>query len=222
MAVPRMSKEKLINQARTYASLAPLNSSTMESAELQYDLLKSSMLTERPWPFTVALSKEVQVTTKGEDLGYDRKYRIPVDAIGVIAINPNQRYLTNTVSSNYDLVRTGLSPGDDAPISRTTPHGDFFVKSGILHTNVEVSEILYQRDPREKEYSTDFQLSLAWALAKHFAITVSNDGQLAAFCANEAETYHTKAMRGLTRLFPTIPARMLNIWIRVYYGSLYL
>ena len=221
MAQPKLSKEALINQARSYASLAPLNSATMSTAELQYDLLKASMLRERPWPFTVALSKDIQSTTQGEDLGYSLKYRLPTDAIGVIALNPQNRYLP-TSASNHDLLRIGLSPGDDQPIANIQQTGEFFVKDGILHTNVNVTEILYQRDPREKEYTVDFQLSLAWALAKHFAITVSNDGQLAAFCANEAETYHTKAMRGLTRLFPTIPNRILTNWIRVYYGSLYL
>ena len=215
-----LSKEKVINQARHYVSLAPLNSHTMESAEIQYDLIKASMLQERPWPFTIALSRDIQATTQGEDLGYSYKYRLPVDALGVITINPNQRYLVSA-GSNHDRIRIGLAPVDDQPISNLVQEHNYFVKEGILHSNIEVDEILYQKEPKEKDFTVDFMLALSWNLAKFFAISVSNDGQLAAYCANEAETYHAKAMKGLTRMYPSIPARAFTNWVRLYYGSMY-
>ena len=193
MSTPKLSKEALINQARHYASLAPLNSANMASAELQYDLIKASMLNERPWPFTVVISSDIHSTTQGEDLGYSKKYRLPADAVGVVALNPRLRYTPNS-NSNYDLIRIGLVPNDDQPVSNLSDGQDFFVKNGILHANVDVDEILYQRDPKEKDLTVDFTLALAWNMAKYFAITVSNDGSLAAYCANEAETHHAKAV----------------------------
>ena len=221
MAQTRLSKEKVINLARQHASLAALNSSTMQQAEEMYELLKDSMLEERPWPFALGLARGLQATDQGEDLNYRFKYRLPSDAVNVIAINSTKPYGIPSAASNYDLIRIGIAPIDDQPVGTLGSATDFFVKAGLLHTNTEVSDILYVKTPAEKDFSTDFTLALSWALAKYFAITVSNNGELAAYCEREMGRHHTRALRGLNKQFPSIEKKVLYSWLKQYYGALY-
>ena len=218
---PKLSKEAVINLARSHITLPPLSSSAQKTTEDMYELLKSSAINERPWPFCLAISQDVQATDGGENLNYSFKYRIPADAVGVVAINPNQRYLTSATASRTDLIRIGLSPGDDLPLAALPSHSDFYFKAGILYSNVQVTEILYKRDPDEREFSTDFMLSLSWQLARYLSVSVKGRADLAAFCEQEASRYHTRAYRGLTQQFPGIDAKMLNNWVKQYYGRLY-
>ena len=218
---PKLSKEKVVNLARAHISLPPLSSSALRQTEEMYELLKSSMLDERPWPFCIALTSDVQSTTGGENLNFSYKYRIPADAVGVVALNPNQRYRESTRTSNYDLIRTGLTPDDDQPLASLTNSQDFYFKAGILYSNIAVTEILYKRDPDEKEFSTDFMLSLSWQLAKYLSVSSKGRADLAAHCEREAGMYHARALRGLTQQFPSIDQKMLQNWIRQFYGRLY-
>lgn len=217
----KFSKERIINLARQHASLAALNSSTMSQAEDMFELLKNSMLEERPWPFGLALARELQQTDQGEDLNYQYKYRLPQDAVNVIALNPTTNYSVPNSASNYDLIRIGIAPTDDQPIGLLKQSSDFFVKAGILHTNCQVTDIMYVKQPAERDFSVDFTLALSWALAKYFAITVSNNGELAAYCEREMNRHHTRALRGLNKQFPSIEKKVLYSWLKQYYGSLY-
>ena len=221
MAQIKLSKEKVINLARAHITLPPLNAGAQRSTEEMYELLKTSMLEERPWPFCLALTTDIQSTDGGENLNYSFKYRLPADALGVVALNPNERYTLAAAASNYDLLRVGLSPGDDQPLSALTSRQDFYFKAGILYSNVAVNEILYKRDPDEREFSTDFMLSLSWQLAKYLATSAKGRADLAAHCEREASMYHARAYRHLTQQFPGIDEKMLRNWIKQFYGRLY-
>ena len=219
---PKLTKPKIINLARKHISLPPISASQQASVEDMYELIKSSMLNERPWPFTVALARTVQTTTQGEDLGYAYKYRIPTDAIGVIALNPSARTRLSAAASNYDLLRVGLTPGDDQPLADVRQNQDYHLKDGILHTFVPVNDLLYKRDAAEKEFTPDFLLSLSWQLAKYFALNQRGTAQYAQYCQQEADMYHARAYRGIAGNFPSIERKQFLSFLRQFYGSLYL
>ena len=219
---PKLSKERVINLARNHVNLPPLASSSQVQAEEMYELIKASMLEERPWPFCLEITSDLRPTESGQKLNYSYKYKLPTDAVGVVALSPNANYTVGDTLSRYDLIRIGIAPNDDQPPAASTNNLDgFHFKDGILHTNTKVDEVLYKREPAEKEFTTDFMLSLSWSLARYLAITVLGKSDIAAYCKQEADQYHSRAYKGLTRQFPNIDRKMLDSWVRQYYGRLW-
>ena len=218
----KLSKEKIVNLARSHINLPPLATGEQMQVDEMYELLKTSMLEERPWPFTLSITSDIQETKNGENLNYFYRYRTPANALGVVAINPNAQGNSNRVLSNYDSIRIGIAPNDENAYTRlSSTEPQFYFKGGILYSNCPVTEILYKKDPDEKEFTTDFMLALSWYLAKYLAVSISGQPELAAYCAREGDNHHARAYRSLARLLPGIDKAVLDSWIRQYWGRLY-
>ena len=218
----RLSKERVLNLARAHINLPPLATSDQQQVETMYELLKTSLLEERPWPFALAITDKLQTTKEGDNLNYQYRYKLPADALDVISLNPNQTGRSVGVLSNYDSIRIGIAPNDEDVRTRLSSASQkFYFKNGILYTNVKTDEVLYKRDPEEKEFSTDFMLALSWYLAKYLAISIAGTPELAGYCAREGDAHHARAYRTLNRLLPGIDQSVIDSWIRQYFGRIY-
>ena len=217
---PKLTKEGILNLSRRNVSLQGINSSETKHADEIYELEKATLLNERPWGFCLELSRDIQKTDQGKNLGYANKYKLPAKVIGVVALNPSTNY-GSRIAAGRSLLRVGLTPGDDLPRSQIDSFSKFYFQNGVLHTDAEVNEVLVKIDPEEKDFTTEFLMCLSWRLAKYWAISIRGSGEYAGYAQREANDYHARAYRQLARQFPSIDEKQFYGWIGQYYGSLY-
>lgn len=217
---PKLTKTGIINLSRRHISLPTINASEQKSADEIYELHKATLLNERPWGFCLKLTQDIQPTNEGVDLGYQFKYKLPPKTLGVVALNPSQRFTVGNVGARA-LLSVGYTPGDDLPVSNDISKERFYFEDNVLHCNADVKEALIKIDPEEKKFTVEFMMCLSWQLAKYWAISIRGNGQFAGFAQREANNYHARAYRALARQFPSVDEQRFYGWLRQYYGSLY-
>lgn len=168
-----MTKEELIKEALIRANQGLIGDNEIANYNLLYDTELDAALAQHKdkWLFSYDITSLLDQTTDGNDLGYQYKYLVPGDTLSVICINPESsfRFISAKEALKYGYAVTN----EDLAFSYSTNNQYSFLlidsPSGpILHTDVEVTKILYSKkvtpvvmDPLFRKF---FILQLAYTI----------------------------------------------------------
>ena len=188
------TEAEIINFARELAGEGPLNESEMVNEMRVYNIFHEALSEERTWVFAYALSKNLTLSESVTDLGFKYAYVVNEEDIeDVIAVNPN--------TSNVDLNRVGFRRAVDYgyaidPISESGEiNADFIYVNGILHTDREVSRIIYKRVAKPSGMTAEYKLLLAYKIALHLSLTPGSDITRRDYIKSELRRLHVRAAR---------------------------
>lgn len=185
---------KLINFARSTAGKSPVAETKMAPDREIYDIFNEALLEERTWLFAYAITTDLTLTKPTTDLGYKYAYVVDVQDIeDVLDVNPQ--------SSRIDIDRVGRRRAVDfgivAPIiTERGPQGaDFIYVNGVLHTDQEVTKVIYKRIPVPTAMTAEYKLLLAYKIAYHFSLTPGADIERRQLIKSEITNLHVRAAR---------------------------
>ena len=215
----KLTKNDIITLALESAAQTRLPPDQLTHFETIYELLKTSTLAERPWLFTLAVSRDLPTTDKGGNRGFTYRYTAPKDAVAVLNINPSSTIPYSISPAQGLSVGYAIDPYDR--LSQTQQPKFVFI-DGVLHSDTEVNEIIYKKDAPESEWTGDFALVLMWKVAEYVATSRSQKPELIARCAKNVRDYTIRALRPLLEIGPTpVSEKALQHWLRAWYKALY-
>ena len=215
----KLTKNEIINLALESSAQATLPPDQLRAFDTIYELIKTSSLRERPWLFTLAATRDVNSTDKGGNRGFAYKYQLPKDTISVLSLNPSSTIPYSLSPAQGLSVGYAIDPYDK--LSQTTQPKYIFVDD-VLHTDAEVSEVIYKKDAPESEWTTDFALVVMWKLAEYIATSRTQKPALASQCKRNARDYMIRALRPLSEVGPVpVSDRALQHWLRAWYKAIY-
>ena len=215
----KLTKNDIISLALESAAQIRVPPDQLTHFDTMYELIKNSTLKERPWLFTLTVTKDLRATEDGGNRGFKNKYRLPKDALSVLQLNPGQ-LIPFTVSPDIALTVGYNIDRHDRLSQLTRPR--FIYVDGVLHTDIEVNEVIYKNDPPESQWSEDFALVVMWKLAEYIATTRSQKRELVAKARQQAREYTLKAIRPILEIGPSpVSEKSLQHWLDVYYRALY-
>ena len=219
----RLTKDRIIKQAMQVAHMNPPANFDFGRYDDIYELKKASMLKERPWPFTLKITRDLSSPGTPPDLGYPFVYELPADAIDVLALNPDQAVPSApSLGSVRRALRRGYQIDKTADVDRNTLVRSYFYSNQLLHSDQVVTSVIYKSDVKEEDFSENFSLALIYTMAEFFAKSVQQRLQMAAVFAANAKRYHVKAAGERANSQETSwGTYVLNRWIDVFYGSIY-
>ena len=215
----KLTKNDIISLALESAAQIRVPPDQLAHFDTMYELIKNSTLKERPWLFSLAVTTDLRTTEEGGNRGFANRYKLPKDAIAVLQLNPG-RLVPLSVSPDVALqMGYNIDPYDR--ISQMSRPRFIFVDN-VLHTDIEVCEVIYKKDPAESEWPEDFALVVMWKLAEYIAVTRSQKPELVAKARQQAREYTLKAIRPILEVGPSpVSEKALQHWLDVYYKALY-
>ena len=215
----KLTKNDIISLSLESAAQIRVPPDQLTHFDTMYELMKESMLKERPWLFTLAVTTDLQPTEEGGERGFRYKYLVPKDCVDVLMLNPDSAF-PPTLSP--DIARTvGISIDPESyPYGNLRPKYVFV--DGVLHTDTTVTKLLYKKDAPEAEWPGDFSLALMWSLAEFIATTRSQKREIVAKARQMKREYTLKAIRPILDVGPDpVTELALNHWLHAYYSALY-
>ena len=214
----KLTKNDIISLALESAAQLRLPPDQLQAFDNMYELMKESLLKERPWLFTLTLSKDLTETTEGGNRGFRYKYTLPKDCVQILTLNPSQSYITLSPEQARGI---GISI-DPYAVRNAAIAPKYIFVNNVLHTDVRVTEVLYKKDAPEAEWPGDFSLALMWKLASYIASTRSQDPAVVNRCNKQSREYHLKALRPIQEVGPVpVTEKALQHWLLLYYNGLY-
>lgn len=164
-----MTKEQIIRLAVQYAGRTPNGTQGPGDVSIwldMYEVHKNDLLERTPKSFAFKIARDLPIVEGGEDLKFKYKYKLPRGVVEVHQLNPSTLSATDVgLRSTYPLLSIGLVGNEEDILNPQETEGSFTVRNGVLHTNVEVTDIIYSFEDSEIDFPALFVQALAYHLA---------------------------------------------------------
>ena len=207
-----MKKSELINLALLTAGGAPVSASTQSEFESIYDMILDDLLEERPWLFTLTLTRDLTPTTGGTNLRYKYKYILPSNAVDILQ--------TQDINTYNLSVQEGVRIGLSVPIAQdrvTTAQSKYIFINGILHSDKPLTEIIYRRKVSPEVMTASFRKLLVYKLAEWFARHRDKNETAANEIERQSNRLHKRALRDEINRPSNPYLASIYDWLRAYY-----
>lgn len=201
--------EDIINFSLNKAGRMDKEASEMTQELKIYDIYLRDLLEERNWVWSFGTTRSVTQTEDGNDLGFKYRYRIGADAEEVVAINFGSNIGLAGLSIHESL-RAGYAIDPIGEPEGIPGDNSFVFINGVLHSNSEVTSVIFKKIPDPVEMPTPFKILLAWKMATHFVIEPGGDRDRQDTINSELRKAHLRACRFETRK-PTDP-QLLEVY----------
>ena len=205
-----MNQTEIINLAFLLAGTPTASESVVDKYKTIYTQLLSELLSERDWLFTLNKTNKLNPIKVETDLGYSFTYQLPSDAIGVLIPKSNQMINVNpqeALRMGYTVSRIGLHQEAN----------DYIFLNGVLHSNSELTEVVYRRRVPADRLPAEFRALLINKIAVIVARSVTKDFNIADRLASEIPNLHKRAIRDeISRPSDPFLAGLYD-WLHLFY-----
>lgn len=166
--------EKIIRQAMLQARMGKADIQTLDDYLESYEFIKTELLARRNWVFIMDIleGNAIRPAKPSVNLGLTYTYSLPSYVLGVKAVNPTiSQFRPMGV---MEALKYGISLENDGDMLGVA-EGNHTFRDGILHSSVEVTEVLVRKNVDASVFTPSFATLLATEFASFLAGAVKEE-----------------------------------------------